>query len=149
MLCSRNLLGIPLRKLGEDVNLRGFKDTKTILGVTIVAFYCVALPIGITLCYGYLPVPDAIAGLFGEQGLTGPRGFWVGLFFGLFSSAVLYRLRVVYHYRKLKAEILDQETAGTATAGATGAAKSAQAAEVAGAGAVTGSVKEQSVQETK
>ncbi len=129
--------------------LRGFKDTKTILGVTIVAFYCVALPIGITLCYGYLPVPDAIAGLFGEQGLTGPRGFWVGLFFGLFSAAVLYRLRVVYHYRKLKAEILDQETAGTATAGATGAAKSAQAAEVAGAGAVTGSVKEQSVQETK
>ena len=88
--------------------LRGFKDTKTILAVTIIAFYCIALPIGISLCYGYIELPIFVT-LFGEQGLTGPRGFWVGLFFGLVTATILYRIRVLQHYRRLKAEIKAKE----------------------------------------
>lgn len=77
--------------------LRGFKDTKTILLVTIVAFYCIALPIGIGLCYGVIPTPIV--------NLTGPKGFWIGLFCGLVTAAVLYRFRVLHHYRVLKQQM--------------------------------------------
>ena len=89
--------------------LRGFKDTLTILGVTFVAFYCVALPIGVTLCYGYLHIPF-LETLIGdpETGLQGPRGFWVGLTCGLVSASILYRLRVLKHYRNLKAAMLQE-----------------------------------------
>lgn len=78
--------------------LRGFKDTKTILLVTIIAFYCVALPVGFSLCYNYIATPFD---------LTGPKGFWIGLFCGLVTAAILYRVRVLYHYRNLKQQMLD------------------------------------------
>lgn len=93
--------------------LRGFKDTLTILGVTFVAFYCVALPVGITLCYGYLHVPfiEDILGVPGS-GLTGPRGFWVGLSCGLIVASILYRLRVLKHYRNLKGAMNDEAILG-------------------------------------
>ena len=80
--------------------LRGFKDTTTILIVTFIAFYCVALPIGYSLCYGYITLP--FDSFFAQTGLKGPRGFWIGLLCGLIAAAVLYRFRVIYHYRKLK-----------------------------------------------
>lgn len=80
--------------------LRGFKDTKTILLVTIVAFYCVALPLGTSLCYGYIPLPDNLS-----EFLSGPKGFWVGLFSGLMVAAILYRFRVLHHYRQLKDQL--------------------------------------------
>lgn len=80
--------------------LRGFKDTTTILMVTFIAFYCVALPIGYSLCYGYITLPfDTI---FADTGLKGARGFWIGLLCGLLAAAILYRRRVLFHYRKLK-----------------------------------------------
>ena len=118
--------------------LRGFKDTKTILGVTIIAFYCIALPVGITFCYGYISVPDFALGFFGEQGLHGPRGFWVGLFCGLVSASILYRFRVLHHYRKLKAELKAAEAAAaTAEAAASTTAATAAAATTAEAVATT------------
>ncbi len=92
--------------------LRGFKDTLTILGVTFVAFYCVALTIGVSLCYGYLHIPY-LETLIGDPqtGLEGPRGFWVGLACGLVTASILYRLRVLKHYRNLKA-VMQQEQQG-------------------------------------
>lgn len=83
--------------------LRGFKDTTTILMVTIIAFYCIALPLGYSLCYGYISLP--FDHIFATTGLTGPRGFWVGLFAGLLSAAILYRIRVLHHYRELKHQL--------------------------------------------
>lgn len=80
--------------------LRGFKDTKTILLVTIIAFYCVALPVGIGLCYNYIPTPFD---------LSGPKGFWIGLFCGLLSAAILYRFRVLHHYRSLKQQMANSQ----------------------------------------
>ena len=92
--------------------LRGFKDTLTILGVTIVAFYCVALPLGIALCYGYIHLPY-LETMLGDpiEGLIGPRGFWVGLACGLITASLLYRLRVLKHYRKLKQALNTDSTA--------------------------------------
>lgn len=86
--------------------LRGFKDTTTILMVTIIAFYCVALPLGYSLCYGYISLP--FDHIFADTGLTGPRGFWIGLFCGLLSAAILYRFRVLHHYRALKHQLATQ-----------------------------------------
>ena len=83
--------------------LRGFKDTTTILLVTIIAFYCVALPLGYSLCYGYITLP--FDHIFADTGLTGPRGFWIGLFCGLLTAAILYRFRVLHHYRALKHQL--------------------------------------------
>lgn len=80
--------------------LRGFKDTHTILLVTFVAFYCVALPIGVSLCYGYIKVPAQ----YGFS-LEGPVGFWIGLGSGLVTASILYRFRVLKHYRALKGDL--------------------------------------------
>ena len=92
--------------------LRGFKDTLTILAVTFVAFYCVALPVGVTLCYGYLKIPF-LETLIGDPqtGLEGPRGFWVGLSCGLITASILYRLRVLKHYRNIKTAMQHPEQA--------------------------------------
>ena len=109
--------------------LRGFKDTKTILLVTFIAFYCVALPIGISLCYGYLHLPPmplftglsesiniawlkGLLFMLGTEGfsLMGPQGFWLGLFSGLLSASILYRFRVLKHYRALKQQLNSRVT---------------------------------------
>lgn len=87
--------------------LRGFKDTTSILIVTCIAFYVVALPVGYGLCYDYIRLP--FDHVFGEQGLTGPRGFWIGLLAGLFTAAALYRIRVLHHYRAIKHQIAEHE----------------------------------------
>lgn len=71
--------------------LRGFKDTKSILYITIITFYCIALPVGYLLCYEYIKSP-----------FNGPLGFWIGLLLGLSSASLLYRIRVLKHYRALK-----------------------------------------------
>lgn len=96
--------------------LRGFKDTTTILLVTIIAFYCIALPVGITLCYGYLNLPGATIIGDSTTGLTGPRGFWIGLFLGLVTASIMYRLRVLKHYRALKVQLVAQEAAAAGAA---------------------------------
>lgn len=94
--------------------LRGFKDNKTILLVTVIAFYIVALPIGVTLCYDLITAPQWVLPIVGKQGLTGPHGFWIGLFSGLLIATILYRVRVIHHYRQLKAN-LQQLTTTTPT----------------------------------
>lgn len=108
--------------------LRGFKDTKTILLVTIIAFYGVALPVGVTLCYGVITVPQWMLPIIGQQGLTGPHGFWIGLFSGLLIATVLYRVRVIHHYRQLKAKLQQLATTPAAASTVTAAASTTAAA---------------------
>lgn len=79
--------------------LRGFKDSATIFKSTLLSFYLIALPLGFTLCYGYL-----------GTAFTGPAGFWAGIFAGLSFAALYYRRRVLHHYRALKAQIANTAT---------------------------------------
>lgn len=71
--------------------LRGFKDTKIIFITTVLSFFLLAIPIGYINCYEYINTP-----------FNGPKGFWVGIFSGLFFASILYRRRILYHWRQLK-----------------------------------------------
>jgi MATE family multidrug resistance protein len=70
--------------------LRGFKDTRVAMMITIIAYWLVALPVGYTL---------ALTDFLGPA--RGARGFWMGLVLGLTLAAVfllgcLYRVRQAF-----------------------------------------------------
>lgn len=60
--------------------LRGLKDTRVPMLLTLVAYWLVGLPVGLLLAFTF--------------GL-GPRGLWFGMVAGLFTAAVLLSLRFV------------------------------------------------------
>lgn len=66
--------------------LRGYKDTKSILYITFVAYWVVGLSIGVVLGLTDYIVPK-----------TGPYGFWIGIILGLTAAAIMlaWRLKVV------------------------------------------------------
>jgi len=61
--------------------LRGFKDTRVPLIITLIGYWAVGLPVGISFGYGWL-VPE-----------YGVYGFWLGLVVGLFFVATFGVLR--------------------------------------------------------
>ncbi|MFC5708286.1 MATE family efflux transporter [Aeromonas eucrenophila] len=67
--------------------LRGYKDTKAIFYVTIVAYWGLGLPTGMILGLTDWLVPR-----------MGPQGFWVGFIVGLTGAALMLgaRLRLIY-----------------------------------------------------
>ena len=67
--------------------LRGYKDTKAIFYVTIVAYWGLGLPTGMLLGLTDWVVPR-----------MGPQGFWVGFIVGLTGAALMLgaRLKVIY-----------------------------------------------------
>ena len=71
--------------------LRGFKDSRTIFLVTIVAYWVVGMPIGYSLGYGYL-----------GDALEGAEGFWLGFIFSLTCASVLLGGRLLYLFIKEK-----------------------------------------------
>lgn len=71
--------------------LRGFKDSRTIFAVTIVAYWIVGMPIGYSLGYGYL-----------GDALEGAEGFWLGFIFSLTCASVLLGGRLLYLFIKEK-----------------------------------------------
>ena len=71
--------------------LRGFKDSRTIFLITIVAYWIVGMPIGYSLCYGYL-----------GDALEGAEGFWLGFIFSLTCASVLLGGRLLYLFIKEK-----------------------------------------------
>ena len=71
--------------------LRGFKDSRTIFLITIVAYWIVGMPIGYSLCYGYL-----------GDALEGSEGFWLGFIFSLTCASVLLGGRLLYLFIKEK-----------------------------------------------
>lgn len=83
--------------------LRGYKDTRMPMIITLFAYWCVGMPAGIWLCLGL----D-----------WGPAGMWCGLVVGLTVSAVLLTRRFV---RTSRAEVL-QHRAGQSGAEAEAAA---------------------------
>ncbi len=70
--------------------LRGFKDTRMPMVVTLIAYWCVGMPAGVGLCLG--------AG-------WGPAGMWCGLLVGLTVAAILLTRRFV---RTSRAEVRHQ-----------------------------------------
>lgn len=66
--------------------LRGYNDTRAIFGITFVAYWGVALPLGYILGRTNLILPA-----------LGPQGFWIGFVVGLSVAAVtlLWRVRVL------------------------------------------------------
>lgn len=64
--------------------LRGYKDTRTPLLVSLLAYWAFALPVGAALGFG-----------FGVPAL-GVRGFWIGLILGLVLVAVILAARFVW-----------------------------------------------------
>lgn len=69
--------------------LRGFKDSKTIFIVTIVAYWVIGMPIGYALGYGHL-----------GEGLLGAEGFWLGFIISLTAASVLLVGRLIYIFAK-------------------------------------------------
>ncbi|MFP5383886.1 MAG: MATE family efflux transporter [Gammaproteobacteria bacterium] len=63
--------------------LRGFKDTKSPMWLTLVAYWGIGLPVGWALGFG-TPLNSAL----------GPQGFWIGLIVGLTVAAILLNARV-------------------------------------------------------
>ena len=71
--------------------LRGFKDSRTIFLVTVVAYWIVGMPVGYSLGYGYL-----------GDALEGAEGFWLGFIFSLSCASILLGGRLLYLFIKEK-----------------------------------------------
>ena len=71
--------------------LRGFKDSRTIFLVTIVAYWIVGMPVGYSLGYGYL-----------GDALEGAEGFWLGFILSLSCASILLGGRLLYLFIKEK-----------------------------------------------
>lgn len=69
--------------------LRGFKDTRGPMWVTLAAYWGIGLPIGWILGFG----------TFGVTPL-GPQGFWIGLVAGLVVAAILLNWRLLRLLRR-------------------------------------------------
>ncbi|EKE77889.1 multidrug resistance protein NorM [Gallaecimonas xiamenensis 3-C-1] len=75
--------------------IRGYKDTKALFLITLVAYWGIGLPLGYTLGLTDLIRPA-----------MGPHGFWIGFIAGLTSAAIMLVLRVrVLHKRSAQAQI--------------------------------------------
>ena len=70
--------------------LRGYKDTFAVMVITLVSYWCIAMPLGYTL---------GRTDLLGKN--WGAAGFWVGFIIGLSVCALLLSLRIRFLRKKL------------------------------------------------
>ncbi|QSX38918.1 MATE family efflux transporter [Shewanella sedimentimangrovi] len=63
--------------------LRGYKDTRSAFGITLISYWGVGMSLGYVLGYTDLLVPA-----------MGAHGFWTGLIAGLTTAAVLFAIRL-------------------------------------------------------
>lgn len=66
--------------------LRGYKDTKSILFVTLISYWIIGLPLGYLL---------GLTNILTEKPL-GPAGFWLGITAGLCTASILAISRLIY-----------------------------------------------------
>lgn len=88
LFCTAYLLPDSLQVISIGV-LRGFKDSKTIFVITIIAYWIVGMPIGYTLAYG----------IIGSEPMAA-QGFWVGFICALTCASILYIARIIYLFKK-------------------------------------------------
>ncbi len=70
--------------------LRGYKDTSWMLGLCIISYWVIGLPLGVVLGLTDWLVPAMAA-----------QGLWIGIIVGLSIAAVLLHIRMKYfqhHY---------------------------------------------------
>ncbi len=98
------LLLVALYQLVDDVQivavgaLRGFKDTRTPMFVSIIAYWLIGLPLGIFMAFGYEGAPLAMLGFDWTLNVpaNGVQGLWWGLVVGLVVAAAALLARVRY-----------------------------------------------------
>lgn len=78
-------------QVGANGILRGLQDTAVPMLLTVIAYWCVGLPLGYVLGLTDWLVPPMAA-----------KGFWIGLVAGLTVAAILLNLRVKSHFRRMK-----------------------------------------------
>ncbi len=111
-LAANLLLLVALFQLVDDVQiaaigaLRGLKDTRTPMFVSLIAYWIIGLPLGILLAFGYEGMPLVWLGLDWTLALAGHGvpGLWWGLVVGLVVAcgALLGRVRhLMKHPRKI------------------------------------------------
>lgn len=81
-------------QVGANGILRGLQDTAIPMLLTVVAYWCVGLPIGYVL-----GMTDWITPAMGA------RGFWIGLVAGLTVAALLLNLRVSQRLSKVRQQL--------------------------------------------
>jgi MATE family multidrug resistance protein len=95
------LLFVAVYQLADDIqatlagSLRGYKDTRVPMLISLVGYWGIALPIGVVFGFGLLGLPD-----------LGVYGLWLGMTFGLFVVAGSMALRarhIVGNERKIRA----------------------------------------------
>jgi len=77
--------------------LRGYKDTKSILYITLVSYWIIGLPLGYVFALTDILVKP-----------MGPAGFWIGIIAGLTFAAVLLICRMIYIQKQPTDRILKQ-----------------------------------------
>lgn len=102
-LAANLLLIVALYQLVDDVQvaaigaLRGLKDTRTPMFVSLVAYWMIGLPLGMFLAFGYQGTPLIALGIDWEIFVpdNGVMGLWWGLVVGLVvaCAALLGRVR--------------------------------------------------------
>ncbi len=102
-LAANLLLIVALYQLVDDVQvvaigaLRGLKDTRTPMFVSLIAYWVIGLPLGVLLAFGYEGAPLFGMGIDWQVSLVGNgvMGLWWGLVVGLVvaSAALLGRVR--------------------------------------------------------
>lgn len=84
LYCVVFLLPDTLQLIASGV-LRGFKDTRTIFVITVIAYWVVGMPIGLSLGYGFF-----------TDAMEGAQGFWFGFICSLTCASVLLTWRLCY-----------------------------------------------------
>jgi len=98
------LLLVAFYQLVDDVQivavgaLRGFKDTRTPMFVSIIAYWLIGLPLGILMAFGYEGAPFVVVGIDWTLVMpaNGVQGLWWGLVVGLIVAAAALLVRVRY-----------------------------------------------------
>ena len=92
LYCAVFLLPDTLQVIAVGI-LRGFKDSRTIFFITIVAYWVVGMPVGYTLGYGLI-TGDTF------EAMLGAKGFWLGFICSLSCASILLIARIGYLFKK-------------------------------------------------
>ncbi len=93
LFCAVFLLPDTLQVIFIGV-LRGFKDSRSIFIITIIAYWLIGMPLGVSLGYGY--ISEALH----SGSLSGAQGFWFGFICSLSCASILLGSRIVYIFKR-------------------------------------------------
>ncbi|WP_392551201.1 MATE family efflux transporter [Orbus wheelerorum] len=104
ILCMQLIILLAIYQLSDYLQvtasnvLRGYKDTKSILYITLISYWVIGLPLGYILSFTTLITTHPM----------GVAGFWVGIIVGLSFAAILLIARMIYIQKQPVDKILAQ-----------------------------------------